>query len=742
MTSLRLIPGSTVTLTDPYGVRKSFYVRERQRNGYMLEPKDIEAEGERHFHLDTAIIEYYALGRLEYKSINDNNLAAARARRLALTWEAVPPHQQRNAERREQVVKAIKKAVRSGKPIGQSMEAVPKAVIAQHAAEWATEDFAEANAKFEKEKEAGIVHEAGAGPKPRNPFAVPSARTAWEWCFRYMELHEDVRALVRYDSEKGNRNQIAPEMLQEMDAFIKKLIEDNLVGRKIAPIYKTFKKRMAAQGRTPPSVITFTKRLREKVSRYEMIAAQSGKRAADQSRDIAEFVPDPEWALAQVEIDHTLADIHLICDITGYRIGRPWITVVLDRLTRVILGCHISVLAPQWATLSRAMIHAIWMKDLNAFPMLAGRWDYHGVFDTAYTDRGMDFISHSGRRAGHFVGFEMANLLGFAPWLKGKIERCFGRLAVQCYDYQHGLTSISDPHYDPRKSANILFSEFKTDLINWIVDYNHSEHGGLPGRRSPDASWQLSTQEVGGVNPVPTVSSLRRMMGKSVYPKIGNNGMRVQGLDYVHPRMEELRERHDIVGRRFEVRFDPFNLAAIDFFDGNEWLTAYCRRPDIADGVTAWQHNFHLQIAKQRATNGVITEDLLARVKAQAQTDFDLLRHQFGKNKLRTNGSKLAQYMDTGQFLTPIQLIPQPSLAKPLEIPNGVLLEEGRYLISPTQGAAPLAISSPAKVLQRGQTTPVHTPAKSAAATVATGPSLEEQMRSRLAQSRRSRGAK
>jgi putative transposase len=38
------------------------------------------------------------------------------------------------------------------------------------------------------------------------------------------------------------------------------------------------------------------------------------------------------------EIDHTLLDVLLVDDETGLIIGRPYITVVLDKFSRMIMG--------------------------------------------------------------------------------------------------------------------------------------------------------------------------------------------------------------------------------------------------------------------------------------------------------------------------------------------------------------------------------------------------------------------
>ena len=188
-------------------------------------------------------------------------------------------------------------------------------------------------------------------------------------------------------------------------------------------------------------------------------------------------------------------------------------------------------------------------------------------------------------------------------------------------------------------------------------------------------------------------------------------------------------------------------LAAVDFYDGNEWLTAHARRPDVADGVTAWQHGFHVDIAKARAKERKVTVDMVAQVKAKAQADIDLLRHQLGKSKLRTNGSKLSQYLDVGEFLTPINLIPQRSLAVPLEVPGSVLLENGRYLVPPRPDFGAVEKLETGPVLAPVQQRNPPAPRRAAKPKVAkkpeetASPSAAERIQARLEANRKARGA-
>ena len=319
------------------------------------------------------------------------------------------------------------------------------------------------------------------------------------------------------------------------------------------------------------------------------------------------------------------------------------------------------LIPPSWATLSRCIAHALWPKDMTAYPGLD--WSQHGKWDWAYTDRGMDFISHPARRSAQLLHFEIANLPGFSPWLKGRIESLFKRFALQAYDYRDGLISWDLKEYDGRKNATVGYAEFRHDIVTWIAgDYHLHGHSGLDGQMAPNEFWQSQVDLNFGVTPVDSTGGLRRLLGVSVRRRVSHMGIRVHGLNYNGPGLGAIRDRHGSDVDWYEVRYDPYDLAGVDLLDHvtGEWLTLWCTRPDIANGTTAWQHTFHAQLAGEMARGRVVTEDGLERARAAAQADRDLIIGRGRQGRTKTAQVKLARYLEQGAFLTPIRLFPAP----------------------------------------------------------------------------------
>ena len=97
-------------------------------------------------------------------------------------------------------------------------------------------------------------------------------------------------------------------------------------------------------------------------SQSSPLHAQAVSRLAGTARD--RFAPvkkglAPKHTLELVQIDHTLADIMVVDEVERRSIGRPWLTLVIDVATWVILGFHLSLDAPSSTSVALALSHAI-----------------------------------------------------------------------------------------------------------------------------------------------------------------------------------------------------------------------------------------------------------------------------------------------------------------------------------------------------------------------------------------------
>ena len=100
------------------------------------------------------------------------------------------------------------------------------------------------------------------------------------------------------------------------------------------------------QGFSCPSKDTVLRRVRLILSEKTRMRIKEGPDAATQEFSARPGKKNLERPLQWVQMDHTLVDIILLADDRINIIGRPWLTIVIDVYTRVILGYYLSLYVP------------------------------------------------------------------------------------------------------------------------------------------------------------------------------------------------------------------------------------------------------------------------------------------------------------------------------------------------------------------------------------------------------------
>ncbi|CUS45917.1 TniA putative transposase [hydrothermal vent metagenome] len=103
---------------------------------------------------------------------------------------------------------------------------------------------------------------------------------------------------------------------------------------------------------------TFRVFIRDNYTERQEYERRFGRRAAWLKFGIFERRSPPERPLEEVEVDHCLIDLVVVHPESGRALGRPWLTALLDRATRMIVGVHLSFEAPSYASLQRALAHS------------------------------------------------------------------------------------------------------------------------------------------------------------------------------------------------------------------------------------------------------------------------------------------------------------------------------------------------------------------------------------------------
>lgn len=128
--------------------------------------------------------------------------------------------------------------------------------------------------------------------------------------------------------------------------------------------------------------------------------------------------------LERVEVDHTQLDIWVLDPVSGVPLGRPWITVLIDRLSGYVLAIYISFYGPSAGSVAGALKASILPKaDLLESCGISGDWSAMGVAELYVVDNGLEFHSRAFRLMAWALRADLLYNPVRQPWLKPAIER-------------------------------------------------------------------------------------------------------------------------------------------------------------------------------------------------------------------------------------------------------------------------------------------------------------------------------
>jgi len=686
--------GDTLAIRNDAASTDLWGVVERKRGGYLLRPYN---GSDPRTWSDDEIDDVYGARRLTHFPCNLLGLPKNLADILDKTWEFWPEDVRRQAERRAVYVTMVDALIDEHPTRMAAYAAAAEAVYVSHRQQWEVED---AEFRIRRDAENAVLRRRR---KPQrsdvNPLATPSIRkpnpyTVRSWYLLWSRYGRDIRLLIPHHHLRGNRRSVYPRERGEapdtykLMAYAIKVHYMGVPRKRKRYAYDQYVKSCGNNNVQQVSYRTFRVFIRENYTDRQEYEKRYGRRAAYLRFGVFDRTVLPERPLQEVEIDHCLIDLIVVHPDTGRPLGRPWLTAILDRATRVILGVHLSFEGPSYASLQRALAHAFWKKDLTGIEGIDHDWPCHGVPEWVICDNGKEFRSGSLHLSEAMLGFSVVNLPVKQPWLKGAIERLFGIIGVQVFSHQEGsILSRTKDFYDPVGRARRTLAEVNRMILQWIVDdYHMTVHGTLKCR--PIEKWHQLT-ELYPVRPVPDFDHVIRMTGEVIRPKISNIGVHHDGLLYSDKRiLEQLRACRGGLDKNWVVRVDPYDLGEIWILDdevGGRWYVLPCADPEISRGVSKYQHKVHKLIARHNLPAGTpVTVSHLKQAKAMAE---DTVRLLFEDGAKTSTATKAARYAANGEPFTP--LCGGSAAATPLLPPSSNAHQAAPLSAMATQAASP-----------------------------------------------------
>jgi putative transposase len=440
------------------------------------------------------------------------------------------------------------------------------------------------------------------------------------WAYRLIRrLREDGGAVTALLPRTGQGAPRKSRISVDREAVICRVIEGRYLKRqkqRPSEIVRAVLAECRKGGMRPPSEATIRRRIR----RIDKGASSRLREDDPDTKPILGATPIPNHPLDVVQIDHTPVDVILVDPIERLPIGRPYLTVAIDVMSRVIAGFYLSLDPPSATSVGLCLTHiaedkTLWMA---ARGITGADWPIMGKPKKIDVDNGSEFHSQAFERGCAQHGIEIDWRPPGEPQFGGIVERLIGTLMQRIHTLPGTTFSNTAQRgkYDSEGRACLTLEELERWLTVAICkDYHRSGHRGLDGAaplaRLHEGLAALN-QSGGGI----AIPNDRRSYLIDFLPvlrrTLQRDGFTVDHIRYFSNALKPwIVSRDSRTDGPLILRRDPRDLSRIyvlDPFDGS-WLELPYRnlsRPSI----TLWEHRAARRRVQERC-NSAIDEDAI-----------------------------------------------------------------------------------------------------------------------------------
>ncbi len=334
------------------------------------------------------------------------------------------------------------------------------------------------------------------GPVSRSEAGAVASRLgiSQRWAFALLRrLRADLRTTALLTRDRGRPRGL--RLLQpEVEAVVEEQVRDYYATAQKPSkqdLFGAIRRECRRRGLRPPGNETVRRRLRA----TDPVAIAAGrfdrKVARDRHGPAKEHFEPSRQLLALVEIDHTRVDLIVVDDAYREPIGRPWLTLAIDVLSRVVVGYYMTLEAPSSLSVALCMAHVVgdkapWLAQRGAEAAWPG-----GLPAAIHLDNAAEFHADALVRGCEEHGIVVNYRPVATPHYGGHIERLVGTMMGEVH-LLPGTTfsNVTERgEYDSERHAAMTMAELDLWLTRQIaVLYHGAPHKGLGGR-TPIGMW-------------------------------------------------------------------------------------------------------------------------------------------------------------------------------------------------------------------------------------------------------------
>ncbi|MED5509222.1 MAG: transposase family protein [Pseudomonadota bacterium] len=491
--------------------------------------------------------------------------------------------------------------------------------------------------------------------------------TIKRWQKDYEASGRDLISLIGESRKRGNRTprfSDSSEKLTEkaINTFLTKEQSNYMNAYKQLRLYAWQYKQKTGLEIPILSYDAFRKRI-DAIDKYLVAEKRFGKRIADLRFKAYKKGSTATRPLEIVEIDHTPVDLMVVDEESRIPLGRPTLTSLIDKFSRMVVGFYFSFTPPSTLSVIECLRHAILPKTglKELYPSLNNDWPAHGIPETIVVDNGKEFFSADFKEIIRSLGMNIVRSPVKNPTYKGAVERHFRSVADDLLKNKPGKTFsniFEKGEYDPKKHAVISLSSLIEITHLWIVD----QINDTPNRSintTPRRKWD-SAISLYPVRLPKSIEAFNLSLGKITTRKIQHYGIDFESLRYNSDELSLIRRQHT---GEVTIKYDPNDLSRIYVLNPlePEYLVVPCNDLPYAY-KTLYQHKLIKQFTRKQ--NQSINHDNLMRAE---QRIAEIIEEETILTKKVRRAAKQARYRDIRQNTQDVQTLPGDVKSRPLD---------------------------------------------------------------------------
>jgi putative transposase len=304
---------------------------------------------------------------------------------------------------------------------------------------------------------------------------------------------------------------------------------------------------------------------------HALLKAREGRRAAYSIEE--RYVSDGSGASYRTDrpfevahIDHTQIDVEVLCSKTSKKLGRPWLTTLVDDSSREVLAWWLTFEPPSYRSVLMTMRDCV---------------RRHGRLpDTVLLDGGKEFQGLWFETTMAYFGVTIVRRPAARPRFGSKGERFFGTINSNFFHVLLGNTQLRKnvrqltPEVDPDNLAVWTFGALLHALGRYFDEYRNLDHREL--LMTPKEAFERGIKLLGERPERRIVYNHNFLIStcpttRKGFAKVQPDGVKI---NYLYYQSTDLRLA---LGKSVPVRFDPTNMGIAYALVKGTWTTLQSR---------------------------------------------------------------------------------------------------------------------------------------------------------------------